>query len=133
MGNKLSEFLVQRDIYGQPITVLYKGSEVFRTKLGALFSLATYVLVLMELITLVRGMFDGSHQHESSSHFSFARYSAGEFNLKHNKFDLSVVQHSPLTPDIGRYKATRMHGEAGHVAKYDLPLKKCSESKQESL
>ena len=32
-------FGVKRDIYGLPITVLYKASDVYRTKMGALTTL----------------------------------------------------------------------------------------------
>ena len=40
-------------MFGQPVNVNYRGSDNFRTKPGALLSLATYSLMLFNLISLV--------------------------------------------------------------------------------
>jgi len=34
------------DIYGHPVGVTYKGKDTYQTKLGALFSFFTYILVI---------------------------------------------------------------------------------------
>ena len=57
-------FLVERDIYGQPITVNYMGSDTFKTRMGAFFTLLTYVLILFNLANLMGAFFDGSRQDE---------------------------------------------------------------------
>ncbi len=66
MSSRLIEFLVDKDIYGQPVTVNYKGSDSFKTSFGSFCSLLTYVLILFNLTTLVRGFMDGSKQSEQS-------------------------------------------------------------------
>ena len=60
MTNSLTNWLTGRDIFGAPITVLYKGSDVFKTKLGAFFTLITYVLILFNFIRLLTAFMDGS-------------------------------------------------------------------------
>ncbi len=52
-GSGLIDFLVDRDMFGQPISVLFKASDVYKTKMGALASICTYMLMLFNLITLV--------------------------------------------------------------------------------
>ena len=62
MGNKVGNFLIEMDIYGAPIAVNYKGSDVYKTKLGAFSSLVTYVLILVNLGMAVQSFFNGSRQ-----------------------------------------------------------------------
>lgn len=66
MTSRFIEYLVDKDIYGQPVTVNYKGSDSFKTSFGSFCSLLTYVLILFNFTTLVRGFMDGSKQSEQS-------------------------------------------------------------------
>ena len=77
MTKGFTGFLVDRDIYGMPITVLYKGSDAFKTRFGATFTLLTYVLLLINIISLTESFFNGSRQDESSQTVLYDRYSAG--------------------------------------------------------
>ena len=61
-------------MFGQPITVNYRGSDVFRTKLGAILSFTTYALMLFNLVNLVQSFFDGSKQIESQRTEKFDRF-----------------------------------------------------------
>ena len=45
----LSSFLMSRDVLGHPLSVNYKGSDTFPTKLGAFISMAVHFLVLAQL------------------------------------------------------------------------------------
>ena len=45
--SKFEKLLVGQDIYGQPIGVHYRGDGYFKTKLGALVTLAAYVLIII--------------------------------------------------------------------------------------
>ena len=54
------KFLVEQDMFGQPVTVNFKGSDVYKTKLGAFLSLATYSLIIFNLVSLIQSFFDGS-------------------------------------------------------------------------
>ena len=60
MVNKFVKFLKERDIYGLPITVLYKGSDQYKTSMGSLFTILTYTLLLVNVISLTQGFLDGS-------------------------------------------------------------------------
>ena len=46
----LSSFLMSRDVLGHPLSVNYKGSDTFQTKLGAFISICVKALVLTQLI-----------------------------------------------------------------------------------
>ena len=46
----LSSFLMSRDVLGHPLSVNYKGSDTFQTKLGAFISISVQALVLTQLI-----------------------------------------------------------------------------------
>mgnify|MGYP001626562620 CR=1 FL=1 len=84
MSSRFGDFLKERDIYGQPISINYKGSDVFKTKIGALVSLLTYMLIIFNLVNLTRAFMDGSKQDETTSTVSFNRFEAGPFNLQEN-------------------------------------------------
>ena len=60
MGFKISQLLISTDIYGQAVTVNYDGSDVYRTKLGGLVSIATFSLMLVNLVGLVTDFFNNS-------------------------------------------------------------------------
>ena len=49
---KLEEIIVGQDVYGHVIGVHYKGSGSYQTKLGALVTLVTYVLMTVNMVTL---------------------------------------------------------------------------------
>ena len=71
-------------MFGQPVMVNYQGSDNFRTKPGALMSMATYSLMLFNLVNLVQSFFDGDKQSESQRSEKFDRFTAGEFSLEEN-------------------------------------------------
>lgn len=58
---RLEEIIVGQDMYGHVIGVHYKGSGSYQTKLGAFVTLATYVLMTVNLITLLLTFRDGSN------------------------------------------------------------------------
>ena len=60
MVNSFAKFLLNRDIYGVPITVVYKGDSVFKTYMGAAFTLLTHALLLVNVINLTQSYSDGS-------------------------------------------------------------------------
>ena len=66
MRSSLVKFLVSKDVYGHTIGINYRGSGSFQTKVGAFCSLATLIMVLVNLTTLVKIFFDGSKQDEKS-------------------------------------------------------------------
>ena len=46
--------LTALDIYGHPIGVHHQGEPVYKTRLGSFFTLATYVLILVNTIGLIQ-------------------------------------------------------------------------------
>ena len=58
----LAKFIKDRDIYGLPIKVLYRGEDQYKTKLGAFCTLATYILALINLLELIQVFFNGNRQ-----------------------------------------------------------------------
>ena len=96
MTNSLVKWLTKRDIFGAPITVLYKGSDAFRTRLGAFFTILTYILILVQLISLSTAFIDGSKQDTKSQTSAIERLNAGSFNLKENHFDLKIATLKPI-------------------------------------
>ena len=56
--------MVGQDMYGHVIGVHYRGSGSYQTKLGAFVTLATYVLMIINMVTLLIAFKDGSKQDE---------------------------------------------------------------------
>ena len=57
---RFEQFIVGQDIYGHNIKVHYRGSESFKTRLGALCTLFAYVLIMINIVTSVLIYNDGS-------------------------------------------------------------------------
>ena len=65
-ASKLESLIVDQDIFGHVIGVHYRGRDAYKTKLGALCTLATYVLIVINLVTLIGAFIDGSNQQEKT-------------------------------------------------------------------
>ena len=100
--SSLAKFLVKRDIFGQPIAVLYKGSDNYRTKLGGICTILSAVLILINTVILIQGFFNGNRQSESSSSLTFDNFHAGKFYLTENNVQLSFSTLVPIPENIGR-------------------------------
>ena len=64
--NSFVKFFVNRDIFGQPISILYKGSNTYKTKLGALCTILVSVLVLVNTLILTEGFINHTQQTEKT-------------------------------------------------------------------
>ena len=54
MASKMLESaLTSLDMYGHPIGVHYNGDSMFRTRLGAIVSVFTYALIILNFVDLV--------------------------------------------------------------------------------
>ena len=51
MSNKIIDAFVDKDWFGTPIGVNYKGSDAFKTLLGAFITLATVIFMLFNTTT----------------------------------------------------------------------------------
>ena len=52
MTKRLLELFKSQDVFGHPISINYKGSDTYKTKLGAFVTLLTYALIIYNTITL---------------------------------------------------------------------------------
>jgi len=101
-SSRLTNWLVDKDIYGHPVSINYQGSGTFKTKLGALVTLCTFTLILFNLVNTIAAFNDGSRQSESQGTSVIDKFTAGPLNLQENQFELTVIRFSPLPLNIGR-------------------------------
>ena len=90
MPSSFSRFLVDRDIYGEKIKVMYKGNDLYQTKLGALCTILTYVLICINAFSVFQGFVNGTRQNESAQTLYFDRYEAGPISLPLSSFDVKI-------------------------------------------
>ena len=50
---RLEEIVLRQDMYGHVIGVHYRGSGSYQTRLGAFCTLTTYVLMIVNAVTLL--------------------------------------------------------------------------------
>ncbi len=62
MSQRFVDFLVDFDIFGQPIGVNYKGKDVFKTKIGALITLMVYIVIIFNFVSLSQDFMNNSKQ-----------------------------------------------------------------------
>ena len=105
MGNsRLENLIVQQDIFGHGIGVHYRGSDTYQTRMGAFFTLATYGLIIANLVTLWTAFLDGSNQTENVQTLTYDAFGSDQYNIKEYKFDILMLSIPPLNPQIGRFK-----------------------------
>ena len=54
----IGEKIVNQDVYGHPVVVHYKGSDKYKTKMGAFCTLVTYAMVFFNVTVLIVAFFD---------------------------------------------------------------------------
>ena len=79
--NKLVQFFVSLDTFGRPLSVNYKGSDTYKTKLGAFCTLAVYVLMAINLINLTTAYVSNSNQVEKTNTLTAENWKTKKFNL----------------------------------------------------
>ena len=140
--------LVDQDIYGHQIGINYKGSGAYKTKLGAFFTLATYVLMCINLITLMQDFVSNERQDEKNTEVYLDRFSAGMFNLTDYQIELALINFSwgPIDENIGRIRVFQSlnckdgmincldrDAESNETSLIELPQGNCSEAKKAEL
>ena len=99
------KFLVNRDVFGQPISVQYKGSSSYKTKVGALCTIIITVIMIINTAILVQGYTSQSQQKETSKTIFYDRFKAGKFYLKENSVNFRILSYSPepIPATVGRW------------------------------
>ena len=136
---KIQSFLVNQDMYGHAVGINFKGKEVYQTRLGSFCTLATYVLMLVNILVLTIAFTTGTNQEEKQGTTQFDRSADSEkYNWNDYNLDAGLVHYPPMPPNIGTFRAyQRTGGSCGDV--YDcvekgfakeIPLGMCSENQQ---
>ena len=79
--HRLGQIFVNLDIYGHAIGVTYRGGDTYRTRCGALFTLATYILITINALSLFIAFNDGSKQEELAQSSKFDRFTSEKVDL----------------------------------------------------
>ena len=66
MGTKIANFLTGFDIYGHGIGVHHDGSGAYKTRLGAFLTLATFIVMIVNMTNLSIAFYTGSDQSEKA-------------------------------------------------------------------
>ena len=106
----LIDFLVEQDMFGQSISVFYKARDVFKTKMGALASICTYMLMLFNLTTLLQAYAQGTKQQTSFETSVLDLFTAGAFPLIDYGLELSVLLKQRLPSRFGRVRLIEVTG-----------------------
>ena len=107
MAQRLSDIIVNQDIFGHQIGVHYQGSDTFKTKLGALITVLTYTLIIANFLTLVVDFKDNNRWEIASTELTFDRFNSDNYTLADNRFEIKLlfIGQTPLTEDYGRWRA----------------------------
>ena len=99
--------LVELDRYGHQVGVHFKGSGTYNTKLGAIMTLATYTLVLFNMVSLIIAFADSSKQFENSNEYKVDAFYSGPYTLGEESFEVNLITIPALKPELGRFKVTQ--------------------------
>ena len=102
MASKLQDFVVSLDSHGKSIGVLYKGKEVYQTRMGAFLTLCSYALMLFNTATLIEAYYGMSKQTTSQATKVQDMFEAGPYNLQKHKFEF-IIPYETLPSNIGRF------------------------------
>ena len=80
-SSRFVNWVVNKDIFGQPVGVNYEGSDAFKTKVGALITVCTYIVMLINISTLLTAFSDGTRQEEKQATTTIDKFITGPYNL----------------------------------------------------
>ena len=116
-----------RDMYGFGIGLNYRGSGTYQTKVGALCTLVTYVMMIFNLVGLLTAFFDGSNQQEKIQTTTYDLHGTDKVNLAENEFEF-ILQIVPAIPlEIGRISVKQLKIAIPYYKETELELQTCSE------
>ena len=102
---RLSEIIVRRDMYGHMIGVHYRGSDSYQTRLGAFFTLVTYVLMVVNMVELFTQFLDGSNQDEKFQSKTIDRFEVDPQLIAENQVEILAFIYPPVKREIGTFEA----------------------------
>ena len=104
---RLEEIIVGQDMYGHVIGVHYRGSGSYQTKLGAFVTLATYVLMVINMVTLFIAFKDGSNQGEKFQSEKIDRFYNEPVNFAENDFRIAMFVIPQIPAEVASFKAAQ--------------------------
>ena len=106
MAIRLVQYFTEIDIFGAPISLQYRGRDTYKTRVGALLSLATYTIVIVVLLQKCVELMDGSAQEEVVKEVRVNMYDdAYPYELNKLNFTFFLNSGQVLPPEIGRWRA----------------------------
>ena len=97
----MEDFLIGQDIYGYAIGVNYQGKGVYQTRLGAMCTFISYVLMIVITLNLSIAFSDGSKQEEKVQTTQFDIWNTEKYYLTNNGLSVNYLIWPPLGPEIG--------------------------------
>ena len=89
---------------------------MFKTKMGALWTVALIVFVMVNLVHLWQGFRDGSRQGEMSSSNIYDRHFSDALNLSDNQIEFSFYTTPAIPQELGRFKLVQIE----YKEKFDI-------------
>ena len=114
-GAQLEDFLVSQDMYGYAIGVNYRGSGSYQTRVGAFFTLVTYVLMIINFSSLSEAFASGSKQEEKAQTVQQDIYYSDPYNLQENGVSLYYAIDPPIPSNIARMQTYQMSGRRNYT------------------
>ena len=84
----MQNFLKDRDIFGYPIGVQYRGSKTYKTWLGTMCTFTVWILILVNAVTLSKALIDTSRLEEKYSQSKIDRFHEDPYKLVENNLEL---------------------------------------------
>ena len=102
----LCNLLRSLDIFGHKVGVKYRGEEAFKTRLGALLTVGTFVLIMINAQNLLVQFSDHSAQTEVINPTKVDSNKEEPVDLRQEGFDIAVTNFGlPIPRSIGWWSA----------------------------
>ena len=123
----MAQFILDRDLFGHPITVHFRGKNTYGTWLGSFCTLAAYILMFVNVVLLGTSYRDGYKQEEMVDFQYFDRFDSPRYYLHENGVNITLFApkivdirdendgrwissyYEPLRPEIGAYWITQYY------------------------
>ena len=101
------QLLVQQDIYGHAFGLHYKGTDSYRTRVGAIVTIITYAFALIYLVQRITEFNDKSTQVENVNTVMIDMFDDPPHLLEDESFHLKLSSNITIPENIGKWKASQ--------------------------
>lgn len=105
--SQLVEHIHKLDRFGYEVEMHYKGSSTHRTLFGALVSVMTYTLIIINAASICGDFFNNENQSEINRRINVNIDDLGNQLLINN--DVQIAWINKIPANIGRIKAAQIH------------------------